>query len=129
MLLINKARYKARDCNVKLLIVDSVINLFKKEYIGLRNLVDRQQKLHIHIRDLMKFADRHNSSIFITNHYVNGKPAGGQNLAHSASYRLYIRKSRGRRNENRRIIRLVDSPNLPEAEVIIKITGEGLSDT
>jgi DNA repair protein RadA len=37
---------------------------------------------------------------------------------------LYLRKSKG----DKRIARLVDSPNLPEGEAIFSVTTEGLKD-
>jgi len=45
-------------------------------------------------------------------------------VAHTATYRVYIRKSKG----EKRIARLVDSPNLPEREVVISVTEAGIRD-
>jgi DNA repair protein RadA len=41
-----------------------------------------------------------------------------------ATFRIYLRKGK----ENIRIARLVDAPNLPEAEAPFKITEEGIRD-
>ncbi|MEM4747652.1 MAG: hypothetical protein QXW74_03980 [Archaeoglobaceae archaeon] len=46
------------------------------------------------------------------------KPVGGHIVAHTATYRVYLKKSKG----DLRIARLVDSPHLPESEVVFKIT-------
>lgn len=43
---------------------------------------------------------------------------------HAATYRLYLRKSKG----GKRIARLIDSPNLPEAEAVISVSEEGIRD-
>jgi RecA/RadA recombinase len=45
-------------------------------------------------------------------------------LAHAATYRIYLRKSK----EEKRIARLVDSPSMPEGECVFKITPEGIKD-
>ena len=51
-------------------------------------------------------------------------PIGGNILAHAATTRLYLRKSK----EDKRIVRLVDSPNMPEGECVMKITPAGIKD-
>lgn len=45
-------------------------------------------------------------------------------LVHNSTYRLYLRRGKG----GTRIARMVDAPNLPEAEAIFKITEEGIKD-
>jgi uncharacterized protein (UPF0303 family) len=45
-------------------------------------------------------------------------------VVHNSTYRLYLRKSK----EDKRIARLVDSPNLPEGECVFRVTKGGLSD-
>jgi len=52
------------------------------------------------------------------------EPVGGHVLAHAATYRVYLRKAKG----PKRIARLVDSPHLPEGEVVFKITAKGIED-
>ena len=52
------------------------------------------------------------------------RPIGGHILGHSATTRVYLRKSKG----GRRIARVVDSPNLPEGESIFMITESGIRD-
>ena len=52
------------------------------------------------------------------------RPVGGHVVGHTATFRLYLRKSKG----DKRIIRLVDSPNLPEGEAVIAVTTAGLTD-
>ena len=43
---------------------------------------------------------------------------------HSATFRVYLRKSKG----GKRIARLIDSPNLPEAEAVFTVSEEGIRD-
>jgi DNA repair protein RadA len=118
---------------VKLLVVDSVTAHFRAEYVGRGTLADRQQKLNRHLHDLMRFADLNNALILVTNQVMAKpdtffgdptKPVGGHILGHTATFRLYLRKSKG----EKRIARLIDSPNLPDGEAVFSVTMEGLKD-
>ncbi|MGA9100157.1 MAG: DNA repair and recombination protein RadA, partial [Methanotrichaceae archaeon] len=118
---------------VRLLIVDSVTAHFRAEYVGRGTLADRQQKLNKHLHDLMRFADLNNALILVTNQVMAKpdtffgdptKPVGGHVLGHTATFRLYFRKSKG----EKRIARLVDSPNLPDGEAVFNVTTDGIKD-
>ncbi|MFB3765324.1 MAG: DNA repair and recombination protein RadA [Methanotrichaceae archaeon] len=118
---------------VRLLIVDSVTAHFRAEYVGRGTLADRQQKLNKHLHDLMRFADINNAVILVTNQVMAKpdtffgdptKPVGGHVLGHTATFRLYLRKSKG----EKRIARLVDSPNLPDGEAVFNVTTDGIKD-
>ncbi|NLI62586.1 MAG: DNA repair and recombination protein RadA [Methanosarcinaceae archaeon] len=118
---------------VRLLVVDSVTSHFRAEYIGRGTLSDRQQRLNKHLHSLQKFADVFNAVVLVTNQVMSKpdaffgdptRPIGGHVLGHTATFRLYIRKSKG----EKRIVKLIDSPNLPEGEAIIAVTGYGLED-
>jgi DNA repair protein RadA len=133
MLLVDKAQELAHDLNVRLLIVDSLTAHFRAEYVGRGALAERQQNLNKHMHDLLRFGDLHNAVIAVTNQ-VSAKPdaffgdptrpIGGHIVGHAATYRLYLRKSKG----GKRIARLIDSPNLPEAEAVISVGEEGIRD-
>jgi DNA repair protein RadA len=133
MLLVDRANDLAKEFPIKLLIVDSLTAHFRAEYIGRGALSDRQQKLNIHMHALQRFADVNNSIVYVTNQVQTNpgimfgdptRPIGGNIVAHTATYRVYIKKSKG----EKRIARLVDSPNLPEREVVISVTEEGVRD-
>ncbi len=122
-----------REKNIKLIIVDSLMSLFRAEFIGRGALNERQQKLNAHIHKLQRLSDDYFLAVYITNQVMDNPgmlfgdpttPVGGNIVAHAATTRLYIRKSK----EEKRIIRLVDSPNMPEGETVIKITPEGIKD-
>jgi DNA repair protein RadA len=126
---------KLRDSEkpVRLLVVDSVTAHFRAEYVGRGTLANRQQKLNKHLHDLMRFSDLNNALILITNQVMSKpdtffgdptKPVGGHVLGHTATFRVYLRKSKG----EKRIARLVDSPNLPDGEAVFSVTTEGLKD-
>jgi DNA repair protein RadA len=126
-------KLKDTDKPVRLLIVDSLTAHFRAEYVGRGTLADRQQKLNKHMHDLMRFANLYNAAIVVTNQVMSKpdaffgdptKPIGGHIVGHTATFRLYLRKSKG----EKRIARLVDSPNLPEGEAIFSVTTEGLKD-
>ena len=133
MLLVEKAQDLAHDLNVRLMIVDSLTAHFRAEYVGRGALAERQQNLNKHMHDLLRFSDLNNAVIAVTNQ-VSAKPdaffgdptrpIGGHIVGHAATYRLYLRKSKG----GKRIARLIDSPNLPEAEAVISVGEDGVRD-
>jgi DNA repair protein RadA len=133
MLLAEKARDIVEEHDVKLLIVDSLTSHFRAEYVGRGTLADRQQKLNRHMHDLLRFGDINNAVVIVTNQ-VSAKPdaffgdptrpIGGHIVGHTATFRLYLRKSKA----GRRIVRLIDSPNLPEAEAVVMIDERGVRD-
>jgi len=133
MVLVEQAKSLIRQHNVALLVVDSVIAHFRAEFPGRENLAERQQKLNKHIADLLRLADAYDVAVVVTNQVMAQpdvffgnplRPAGGNILAHGATYRLWLRKSK----ENIRIAKIFDSPYHPEGEVSFRITEEGLVD-
>jgi DNA repair protein RadA len=133
MLLVDKAMEKAKETKVTLMIVDSLTAHFRAEYVGRGALAERQQLLNKHMHDLLRFGDLNNAVIAVTNQ-VSAKPdaffgdptrpIGGHIVGHAATYRIYLRKSKG----GKRIARLIDSPNLPEAEAVFSVSEEGIRD-
>ncbi|KAI9013382.1 DNA repair protein RAD51-like protein 1-like protein [Phycomyces nitens] len=120
-----------------LLIVDSLISLYRTEYSGRGELSARQMHLARFIRGLQRLADEYGVAVVMTNHVVaqvDGgqsmfnpdpkKPTGGHIVAHSACTRLYLRKGRG---ENR-VCKVYDSPSLPETEALFSIQENGIGD-
>ncbi|HIH97930.1 MAG TPA: DNA repair and recombination protein RadA [Thermoplasmata archaeon] len=133
MLLVDKAKEVAQEVPVKLLIVDSLTAHFRAEYLGRGALAERQQKLNKHMHDLLRFGVLNNTVIYVTNQ-VSAKPdalfgdptrpIGGHIVGHTATYRIYLRKSKG----EKRIARLIDSPHLPEGEAVFNMKTEGIRD-
>jgi len=133
MLLAEKAQEIAKEHNVRCLVVDSLTAHFRAEYVGRGALADRQQKLNKHMHDLQRFSDLNNALVVVTNQ-VQAKPdaffgdptrpIGGHIVGHAATFRVYLRKSKGQK----RIARLIDSPNLPEGEAVFSIVEEGVID-
>jgi DNA repair protein RadA len=119
--------------NIKLMIVDSIISLYRSEYIGLSTLPERQQRLNKLVHIIMRIAETFEIAVLLTNQVQSTpdsifggnsfKAAGGNIMAHSSTYRIFLRKS-GRN----RIARMVDSPYHPESEIVFTIADDGISD-
>ncbi len=133
LIMAEKAQEMVEDRNVKLVVVDTVTSLFRAEFVGRESLAERQQKLGEHLLTLHRIADLNNVAVLVTNQvhanpdaFVGDstQPIGGHVLGHSATTRVFLRKSRG----SRRIARIVDSPELPEGEAVFKITEKGIKD-
>lgn len=133
MLLIEKADEFVKKEGVKLIVIDSLTSNFRADYVGRGALADRQQKLNRHIHTLQRLADQNNLAVFITNQVMDNPgilfgdpttPIGGNILAHQSTFRIYVRRGK----EEKRIARLVDSPNLPEGEAVFKVTPDGVRD-
>jgi len=133
ILTVERAGSLIEQKNIKLIIIDSLTSLFRSEFIGRGALNERQQKLNSHIHKLQMLADKYKLAVYITNQVMDNPailfgdpttPIGGNIIAHAATTRLYIRKSK----EDKRIVRLVDSPNMPDGECVIRITQNGIID-
>src|SRR5213595_965887 len=133
MLLVEKAQELTQDFPIRLIVIDSLTAHFRAEFIGRGVLAERQQLLNKHIHELMRFGDIHNAVVYVTNQ-VHAKPdaffgdptrpVGGHIVGHSATFRVYLRKSKG----GKRIARLIDSPSLPEAEAVFSVSEDGIRD-
>jgi DNA repair protein RadA len=116
---------------VRLLCVDSLTAHFRAEYVGRGELADRQQKLNKHLHDLDRVGNLYNAAVVVTNQVQSNpdsffgdptKPIGGNILGHKSTFRMYLRKSKA----DKRIVKLVDAPNLPDGEAVMRVTGPGL---
>lgn len=120
----------------KLLIVDSIMALFRVDFSGRGELADRQQKLAQMLSRLQKISEEYNVAVFLTNQMTADpgasmsfqadpkKPIGGHILAHASTTRIYLRKGRG----ELRIAKIFDSPDMPESEATFSITNGGIMD-
>lgn len=122
-----------KGLNVKLVVIDSLTAHFRAEFIGRGTLADRQQRINKHMHTLMRLAEMHNLAVYVTNQ-VMAKPdvffgdpteaIGGHIVAHASTYRIYLRRGK----KGSRVAKLVDSPNLPEAEAAFYIDETGIKD-
>merc|ERR1711933_254564 len=124
------------DSRFALLIVDSVIALYRIEYPGRGELNARQIHLGGFLRALQKIAEDRGAAIVITNQVVANldcgslfpsssiKPCGGYVMAHSPRTRISISKSKG---VNRKV-KIVQSSSLPKKDGEIAIGIGGVED-
>jgi DNA repair protein RadA len=136
MLLAEKAKelaseHEESEWPVRLLCVDSLTAHFRAEYIGRGELAERQQKLNKHLHDLDKVGNLYNAAVLVTNQVASNpdsyfgdptQPIGGNILGHKSTFRMYLRKSKA----DKRIVRLVDAPNLPDGEAVMRVQDAGL---
>lgn len=132
MSIVKEMGEQIRKNSVRLIVIDSVINLFRSEYIGRETLAERQQKLNALMHRLHNVAEVYNVAIIITNQLQSvpnmlfgdpNRPAGGHVLAHSSTYRIYLKKA----GEDR-VAAIVDSPSHPYSEARFAITSAGICD-
>lgn len=122
-----------KDEKIRLVVVDSLTSHFRAEFIGRGTLADRQQRINGHMRTLLKLATTFNLCVYVTNQ-VMAKPdtffgdptqaIGGHIVAHASTFRMYLRKGK----KGTRVAKLVDSPNLPEAECSFIVETDGIKD-
>ena len=133
MLLAEKVNELSKEFSARLLIVDSLTSHFRAEFIGRGALADRQQKLNKHMHALLRWGDLNNGAVLVTNQVSSKpdaffgdptRPIGGHIVGHTATFRLYLRKSKG----GKRIARLIDSPHLPEGEAVFSVSEKGIRD-
>lgn len=135
MLLVEKVDelIKKENLNVKVVIIDSLTAHFRAEFIGRGTLAERQQKLNKHMHALLKLADMNNLCVYVTNQ-VMAKPdsffgdptqaIGGHIVGHASTFRIYLRKGK----KGSRVAKLIDAPNLADAECNFFVEMGGLKD-
>ncbi|KAG0060920.1 Meiotic recombination protein dmc1 [Linnemannia elongata] len=130
------ARFAEERGIFRLLVIDSIIALFRTDFSGRGELSERQQKLNQMLSRLVKIAEEFNVAVYLTNQVQSDpgggltfvadpkKPVGGHIMAHASTTRLYLRKGRG----EERIAKVYDSPDVPEAEAPYAIAAGGIID-
>lgn len=134
ILLLEKVTEMIKDGEpIKLVVIDSLTAHFRAEFSGRGQLADRQQKLNRYLHQLMKLAEQHNLTVFVTNQVMSnpammfGDPTvaiGGNIVGHASTYRIYLRRGKA----GSRVAKLIDSPNLPENEAQFFLTEAGIRD-
>ncbi len=116
----------------RLIIIDSAVAHYRAEYLGRGTLAERQQKLNRFMHLLTRTAETRNVAIVLTNQVLStpdvffgdpSKPVGGHVVAHTSTYRIYLRKA-----GKNRIARMVDSPYHPEHEAVFILNEKGVDD-
>ena len=119
--------------NARLVIIDSIISLHRAEFSERGTLVERQQRLGKMLNKLRRYAEIYNIAVVITNQvvsYSDGssgfdsiKAAGGNIVAHSSTYRIFLKKA-----GKNRVAVMQDSPCQPYQRVKFIISESGIQD-
>ncbi len=126
-----KAVGKKTKKKIKVVFIDSLMARFRSEYIGRGTLSERQQRINAHLNACLKFAMLNNGIVFVTNQVISNpdsffgpkwKPCGGNVVGHAATYRFYIKKA----TKNKRVLKIIDSPDLPQAQAIFYLERAGI---
>ena len=131
-LIINETGKIIENNNIKLLVLDSAISHYRAEYLGRGTLSERQQKINRLMHVLIRISETYKIAVILTNQIQSVpdtifgdpfRPAGGNIIAHSSTYRIYLKKA-----GKNRIARIVDSPYHPEIEALFSLGEEGVTD-
>jgi len=118
----------AQDNSYKLVIVDSILALFRIDYEA-NELADRQRNVNRFLTDLLAMAQQWNIAVMITNKVIvrqgqGAMPTGGRYfVAHVSTTRVMLTSEDGIR-----VAKLVDSPDLPSGTARFSIGAAGISD-
>ena len=117
---------------IRLLIVDSAVAHYRAEFLGRGTLAERQQRLNRFMHNLLRMTEVHNLAVVVTNQVQAApdvffgdpsRPTGGHVVAHTSTYRIYLRKA-----GKNRIARMMDSPYHPEREAVFILNQKGIDD-
>ena len=135
--LLQQASAMMAENRFAIIVVDSATALYRTDYSGRNELAARQVHLGKFLRSLTNLAEEYGVAVVITNQVVANvdgsaqmyqadakKPIGGHIMAHASTTRLSLRKGRG----EQRIMKIYDSPCLPEGEAVFGIYEDGVGD-
>ncbi|MDA4130515.1 MAG: DNA repair and recombination protein RadA [Thaumarchaeota archaeon] len=121
-----------RKSAVRLVVVDSAVAHYRAEFLGRGTLSERQQRLNKFMHSLVRTAEVYNVAVVATNQVQASpdsffgdptKATGGHVVAHTSTYRIYLRKS-----GKNRVARMVDSPYHAEREIVFLLNEKGIDD-
>lgn len=122
-----------KDKPAMLVIIDSIIAEFRKDFEGRGQLSDRQTKLKTHIKHLVRTTESRNVVCLVTNQIQealgvmgdNVRPVGGNELGHTATHIIYLKKPQSM-TKNKMTAILVDSPNNAKNEIAFELGSKGI---
>lgn len=118
--------------NIRIMIVDSIVSHYRAEFLGRSFLSERQQRINRLLHILLRIAETCKIAVVITNQIQSSpdaifgdpnKATGGNVMAHTSTYRLYLKKA-----GKNRIARMVDSPYHSEREILFALNDQGIGD-
>jgi DNA repair protein RadA len=134
-LIIQNLGKSIHEYKAKLIIVDSIISLYRAEFTGRGTLADRQQRLNTMLHKLIRLAEVYNIAVVVTNqvqsqpdNFLGGsgdslRATGGNIMGHASTYRILLRKA-GRD----RIAIMIDSPCHASDQTRFTISERGVHD-
>jgi len=117
---------------IRLVALDSAVAHYRAEFVGRGTLSERQQRLNRFMHQLLRTAEIYNIAVVVTNQVQAApdsffgdptRPTGGHVVAHTSTYRIYLRKA-----AKNRIARMVDSPYHPERDAVFILDEKGVDD-
>lgn len=132
-LIIEETGPVVEEKGIKLIIVDSAVAHYRAEFLGRATLSERQQRLNRFMHVLVRMAETYEVAVVVTNQIQASpdgyfgdaaRPTGGNVVAHTSTYRIYLKRSSGKN----RIARMVDSPYHAEREVLFTLADKGIAD-
>ncbi len=119
--------------NIKLIIIDSIIALYRAQFRGREWLARRQQRINYLLDWLKRYARIYRLAVIITNQVISSPtpwgvsiklPAGGNIIAHASTHRFLLRRA-----GDKIIMECIDSPRIPKGAIAeFKIREEGIVD-
>ncbi len=131
-LIVGELGSQIRKHGVRLIIIDSAVAHYRAEFLGRGTLSERQQRLNRFMHTLVRTAEVYNVAVVATNQVQSSpdtffgdptKATGGNVVAHTSTYRIYVRKS-----GKNRVARMVDSPYHAEREIVFILDEKGIDD-
>ena len=131
-LILGELGARVREFGVRLVVVDSAVAHYRAEFLGRGTLSERQQRLNKFMHGLVRTAEIYNLAVVATNQVQSSpdtyfgdptKATGGHVVAHTSTYRVYVRKT-----GKNRVARMVDSPYHPEREALFVLDDKGIDD-
>jgi RecA/RadA recombinase len=121
------------DRPISLLIVDSIINNYRAEFLGPSNIAERQQRLYRLMNLLSRMAQNYGVAVVITNQVNSSHPnnvshrsnsTGGSVVDYMSNYRVYLR----RYINDLTVATIVKSPYHLEGKTTLTLTEKGIVD-
>lgn len=143
---IRSATSEMSEENIKMIVIDSLIDVFRKEYTDLNKLPERQRRMNNLLHKIKVQLRAEKQLVMYTNHVtakidqykiinegMNSIPAGGFTLGHASDIRIYLKRPGKSVREKfkakwPRIARIIDCGWLPEEETIFSLGPLGVCD-
>ncbi|HEY7081686.1 MAG TPA: ATPase domain-containing protein [Nitrososphaeraceae archaeon] len=134
-LTIDKIMYNIKKYkNTRLIIVDSIINNYRAEFLGKHMLSQRQQRLYKFMRKLSSIAQSNKIAVIVTNqvnsgrgrYYTEDNPTGGNIMASTSTYRIHLRRFYN--NQVVIVARIVKSSYHFDKEAYFSLGEKGIED-